>query len=73
MHGLNQVPFPTLLIPTLHDLLLPCGKVKCNYIPGQMHKIQYTSYLEKVNGRNLHPYNLTETREYNPAPTASVI
>ncbi|KAJ7837021.1 Ca-transporting ATPase [Mycena olivaceomarginata] len=37
----------------------------------KIHKIQYTSGLEKVCG--IYPYNLTETREYNPAPTASVI
>jgi hypothetical protein len=69
-HGLDSAPFLILRIPTLHDLLPPSGKVKCNYILGQMHKIQYTSHLEKVNGRNIH---LTETREYNPAPTASDI
>jgi hypothetical protein len=45
MHGLNPVPFLTLLIPTLHDLLLPCGKGNCNYILGQIHEIHYISDL----------------------------
>jgi hypothetical protein len=45
MHGLNPVPFPTLLIPTLHDLLLRCGKGNYNYILGQIHEIHYISDL----------------------------